>query len=81
MRDALVHHVPGARALLALILSVRINRRTRRSLENINAAFALTARPRWVAQYSMLLWNLYRLMLKHDVLFSAVFKCLFFQYF
>jgi hypothetical protein len=65
MRDAVVHQVPGAVFLLDFLLNVRVNRRTRRSVDEVASAFLSAAPPRWLTRYVDLLWNLYRLLIKH----------------
>ncbi len=65
MRDAVVHQVPGAVILLDFLLNVRLNRRTRRSVDEVTSAFLSGAPPRWLNRYVDLLWNYYRLLIKH----------------
>ncbi len=69
MRDAVVHQVPGAVILLDFLLNVRVNvrvnRRTRRSVDEVASAFLSGAPPRWLTRYVDLLWNFYRLLIKH----------------
>lgn len=65
MRDAVVHQVPGAVFLLDFLLNVRVNRRTRRSVDEVASAFLSAAPPRWLTRYVDLLWNFYRLLIKH----------------
>jgi hypothetical protein len=65
MRDAVVHQVPGAVILLDFLLNVRVNRRTRRSVDEVASAFLSGVPPRWLNRYVDLLWNFYRLLIKH----------------
>ena len=61
MMDALVYLSPGAVFLIKLLLSFRLNRRTRRSFDDVVNAFAEATPPRWIGVLSKQLWNLYRL--------------------
>ena len=65
MRDAVVHQVPGAVFLLDFLLNVRVNRRTCRSVDEVASAFLSGVPPRWHTRYVDLLWNFYRLLIKH----------------
>ena len=63
MRDAVETHVLGAVWLLELVLSVRVNRKTRRQLRDVADAFASPRPPRWFGVLQTQLWNQYRLLL------------------
>ena len=61
VRDAVLLQVPGAVELLNLVLQVRVNRRTRRTLAHVVAVYNAAVQPRWYGQLCQHLWNLYRL--------------------
>ena len=61
VRDAVLLQVPGAVELLNLVLQVRVNRRTRRTLAHVVAIYNAAVQPRWYGQLCQHLWNLYRL--------------------
>ena len=63
MRDAVETQVLGAVWLLELVLSVRVNRKTRRQLRDVADAFASPRPPRWFGVLQTQLWNQYRLLL------------------
>ena len=67
MRDAAVLQVPGAVALLQLVLELRVNRRTRRQMGHVVAALALATQPRWLGVLRKHLWNMYRLCLDQSL--------------
>ena len=60
MRDAVETQVLGAVWLLELVLSVRVNRKTRRQLRDVADAFASPRPPRWFGVLQTQLWNQYR---------------------
>ena len=61
--DATVYREPGAVMLLSFLLQLRVNRRSRRSMDSVYAASALQVKPRWFTVLAQQLWNLYRLAL------------------
>ena len=61
--DATLYREPGAVMLLSFLLQLRVNRRSRRSMDSVYAASALQVKPRWFTVLAQQLWNLYRLAL------------------
>ena len=47
--DAVVLQVPGAVAMLDLLLNSRVNRRTRRNMARVTQAYGVSPKPRWLA--------------------------------
>jgi hypothetical protein len=50
-------------AMLTIVLQIRVNRRSRRTLAAVAAAHTLVVKPRWLSVLSKQLWNFYRLCL------------------
>jgi hypothetical protein len=72
MKDAVVHGHPGALHLLVLLLEARVNRRTRKTVAAVTAAFLAGTKSRWHTDLVQKLWNLYRLMLAQQPLATGV---------
>ena len=77
MRDAVVVEEPSAVELLRFVLQVRVNKRTRRSLGSVAAAYATNAKPRWLGHVQEHLFNLYRLTLDRKECPRRLFTCVF----
>ena len=60
MQDAVLFKQPGAVALLQLVLDLRVNRRSRRSIRAVEAAFNAADKPRWYGVLVKHCWNMYR---------------------
>ena len=73
MRDAVLLQVPGATMMLNILLQLRVNSRTRRTLAQVTAAFSAATHPRWFDRLVKLLWNQYRLWLIHHYYFNELF--------
>ena len=71
LQDAAIFKDPGAVALLDFLLRLRVNRRSRRTLEEVEHACTVAQRPRWLTVLQKNLWNLYRLALSQ--LFCVLF--------
>jgi hypothetical protein len=65
MKDAVLFKVPGAVNLLELVLSLRVNRRSRRSVQAVTDAFNANVKPRWYGVLSKQCWSTYRLFIIH----------------
>ena len=65
MRDAILLLVPGAIILLELVLGLRVNRRTRRSVGQVSVAYSAVPQPRWYGVLLGHVWSMYRLCLTH----------------
>ena len=64
--DALLHQSPGALQLFSMVMHLRVNRRSRRSIDECIAAHALQDRPRWLRLATDVVWNVYRVFLTHS---------------
>jgi hypothetical protein len=64
-RDLVVYADPGALALAAFYLALRVNRRSRRSIDDLTKALSLQRRPRWATLFVKHLFSMYRLCLVH----------------
>ena len=65
MRDALVLQIPGALEMVTMVLSLRVNRRSRRTVLHATEAFTKTSPPRWFGILLQQVWNTYRLFIGH----------------
>jgi hypothetical protein len=65
LRDVISERDPGAVAMIEFGLSLRCNRRSRRSLSDFTAAAGASRRPRWFSVFLAQAFNLYRLFLVH----------------
>ena len=63
MRDALQLDDPGAAAIVKLIMQVRVNRRSRRTMARAREEFLKSARGKWFNVLEEQVWNSYRLLL------------------
>jgi hypothetical protein len=63
LRDAVVLADPGAVELLKFVLSLRVNRRSRRTLRAVTAAYRKPKQERWLKTLREQLFNMYRLCL------------------
>ena len=66
MQDAVLFKQPGAVALLQLVLDLRVNRRSRRSIRAVEAAFNAADKPRWYGVLVKHCWNMYMLCINHQ---------------
>ena len=60
--DALQRGEPGAKQLLQLMLAVRANKRTRKTLASVWTAYHRVERPRWLSTVTKRLYSLYATM-------------------
>ena len=60
LRDAVVLADPGAVELLKFVLSLRVNRRSRRTLRAVTAAYRKAKQDRWLKTLQEQLFNMYR---------------------
>ena len=61
MRDAVLLLDPGATYLLTTVLEVRVNRRSRRTLAEVQSEFLKERPARWFGVVQNHVWSLYRL--------------------
>ena len=73
MRDAVLLQEPGAKALLEMVLALRVNRRTRRRFNDVVKVFPKADPPRWYGVLLQHLWSMYRLCICHCPLATHVF--------
>ena len=59
LSDALVRGEPGARQLLELMLAIRANRRSRRTVTSVWHAFQQAQQPRWLSTTAQRLYSLF----------------------
>ena len=64
MRDAFQHGEPGAKELIHLAISVRCNKRTRRTLTTMQAEYHRTVHARWYRQYCVRIFALWKVLRK-----------------
>lgn len=63
MRDAVLVSDPGALFILTLVLDIRVNQRTRRSVAEVRAEINKPQRARWFGVLQNHVWSQYRLFL------------------